>query len=543
MIFKNSLNYLSNFFLFITEKIQSIYLNSNIYNKKISLTNDNNFEYKPSSSLLDCLIKYDKKRIKIESYSLNTIWDDGNLKKKDYKNLNSFFWLFTLDLKSSKKDTQNIILQWIKKNHNYNYKNWEVDIVAKRIIAWISNSKLTYDDGDIIYKEKFNNVIKKQINHLINEIEKSKWIDDKMIGCAAIILAGLSYQDKNNYLNFGLNLLKKIIKFSFDNDGFPKSRNIRQLNFYLKYFVLIREWFKESQNEIPEYINENIYYLGQAYTFIWQNNKKDILFNGNHETNNIEFDHYLKRLGYKFKSQNNELGGYAILNNKKIALIMDIGSSPDKKFSSNYQAGALSFEIISGGKKLICNSGYFQNFKHQLNELSKTSAMHSTLNLNDRSSCKFTKISDASSRIDQGLKIIKKNIVFEKNYWKITAAHDGYLKRYGIIHDREIEFYPEQMNFIGYDKIISKNKIHNLKFEIRFHLEPNIKVMKTQDSKSILIDLNGEGWKFNCNEKDINIDKGLYFGKKNSFLDNQNIIISGMTNTKNQTIKWQLTKL
>ena len=99
------------------------------------------------------------------------------------------------------------------------------------------------------------------------------------------------------------------------------------------------------------------------------------------------------------------------------------------------------------------------------------------------------------------------------------------------------------MNFIGYDKIISKNKIQNLKFEIRFHLEPNIKVMKTQDSKSILIDLNGEGWKFNCNKNDINIDKGLYFGRKNSFLDNQNIIISGMTNTKNQTIKWQLTKL
>ena len=53
---------------------------------------------------------------------------------------------------------------------------------------------------------------------------------------------------------------------------------------------------------------------------------------------------------------------------------MDIGSSPDKKFSSDYQAGALSFEIISNEKKLICNSGYFQNHNHQLNELSKSSA-------------------------------------------------------------------------------------------------------------------------------------------------------------------------
>ena len=30
---------------------------------------------------------------------------------------------------------------------------------------------------------------------------------------------------------------------------------------------------------------------------------------------------------------------------------MDIGSSPEKKFSNNYQSGALSFEIISGSEK------------------------------------------------------------------------------------------------------------------------------------------------------------------------------------------------
>jgi uncharacterized heparinase superfamily protein len=543
MIFKNLLNLINNSFIFFTEKTWSLYLNSNIYNKKISTFNDNSLEYKPSPSLLDCLVKYEKKRINIKNYSLDKIWNNEKLKDKDYKNLNSFFWLFSLDLKSSKRATQNIILQWIEKNHRYSSKSWEVDIVGKRIIAWLSNSRLTYEDGDANYKKKFNNIIKKQINHLINEIEDSKWVNDKMIGCSAIILTGLSYKNKDGYLNTGLNLLKKIIKLSFDNDGFPKSRNIRQLNFYLKYFVLIREWLKESQNEIPEYINENIYYLGQAYAFTWQNNKRDLMFNGNHECNNIDFDNYLKRFGYNFKSQNNELGGYAILKNKKIALIMDIGPSPDKKFSSDYQAGSLSFEIISNGKKLICNSGYFQNFNHQLNEISKSSAIHSTLILDDRSSCKFDKKSNSISKVSEGLKIIKKNIVFEKNYWKINAAHDGYLKQYGIMHDRDIEFYPEQMKFIGYDKIISKNNIKNLKFDIRFHLEPSVKVMKTQDNRTILIDLDGEGWKFKCDNNTINIDNGLYFGKKNSSIDNQNIFISGMTNNANQTIKWEITKL
>ena len=539
MIFKNLLNFVDNLFIFVKKKIRSLYLNSSIYNKKISSSNNSSLKYKPSPSLLDCLIKYDKKKINIRNYFLKNIWDGPELNSKDYKNLNSFFWLFSLDLKSSKKDTQNVILKWVEQNSLYNSKSWEVDIVAKRIIAWLSNSKLTYEDSDDDYKEKFNNVIKKQINHLIYEIKASEWVDDKMIGCSAIILTGLSYKDKDHYLDIGLDLLKKLVNISLDSDNFPKSRNIRQLNFYLKYFVLIREWFKESQSEIPEFIDENIYHLGQSYAFTSQNNKCNLLFNGNHENNSIDLDNYLKRFGYNFKSQNNELGGYAILNNKKICLVMDVGPPPEKKFSSNYQAGSLSFEIISSGKKLICNSGYFQNFKSQLNEISKSSATHSTLTLDDRSSCKFTK----KSKILEGLRIIKKNVVFEKNYWKINAAHDGYLKQYGVIHDREIEFYPEQMKFIGHDRIISKNNIENLKFEIRFHLEPNVKVMKTQDGKSILIDLNGEGWKFNSGLNTINIDNGLYFGKKDYLADNKNIFISGMTNDYNQTIKWEITKL
>ena len=44
-------------------------------------------------------------------------------------------------------------------------------------------------------------------------------------------------------------------------------------------------------------------------------------------------------------------------------------------------------------------------------------------------------------------------------------------------------------------------------------------------------------------DNNINIDNGLYFGRKNSVADNKNLFISGMTNTENQTIKWELTKL
>ena len=44
--------------------------------------------------------------------------------------------------------------------------------------------------------------------------------------------------------------------------------------------------------------------------------------------------------------------------------------------------------------------------------------------------------------------------------------------------------------------------------------------MKTQDSKSIFIELENEGWKFLCNNHKIDTETGLYFGIKNFLKEN-----------------------
>tara|TARA_B110000444_G_scaffold45381_1_gene41321 strand:+ start:250 stop:1878 length:1629 start_codon:yes stop_codon:yes gene_type:complete len=542
MILRNSLNFISQLCTNASRKIQDIYLNSNYYDKKISKVDNESLIYKPSPHLLSSLIKYQTKKINVDDIATENLWSNENINIKNFKKLNNFYWFFSLDLKSSKKNTQKIISDWIKINFKYNIKSWEFDLTSKRIIAWLSNHNLTIEESNKDYLNLLNGMIQKQTNHLMNEINNSKIVDDKMIGCAAIILVGLSYKDEKKYLSYGLSLLKKISSLTFDNHGFPKSRSIKQLIFYLKYFILIREWFKEAQIEVPVHINESIYYLGQGYAFVWQNTKSDILMNGNNISNNLEFDQYLKRFSYKFKNENKEFAGYTILYNKKISVVVDVGASPSSKFSSNYQSGALSFEINSNGKKLISNCGHYEGKNSKLVELSKSTAAHSTLVIDDNSSCHYERY-NKNYLVKNSLKVLNKNIVFEKNYWKISASHDGYYKKYNTTHEREIEFYPEQSKFIGTDKILNKKLNLNIKFDIRFHLEPNVKLMKTQDSKAILIELEDEGWKFTCNNFDINIDNGLYFGKKNSFTQNQNIFISGITSSKNENIVWKLKKI
>jgi uncharacterized heparinase superfamily protein len=542
MNIKNFIADLGQIYFKLKLSLKQFYQNSNFYDKKISKTNDIAFDYKPSPYLISSIVKYQKKKYKIEDFALESIWQN-NLKYEEFEKLNNFFWFFSLDLKSSKRTTQTIINNWINENHHYNKKSWDFDITSKRIISWLSNHQLTYENCEEEFKKKFNQSIQKQTNHLLYEIKNLSEVENKIVGCAAIILTGLSYKEENKYLANGLTLLKKIIKSSIDNQGFPKSRNIKQLIFYLKYFILIREWFKESQNIIPEYIDETIYYLGQSYAFIWQNINQDLLFNGNNISYNNEFDQYLKRFGYVFKNENKMIAGYAILKNKKTILTMDIGDSPNNNFSKFYQSGALSFEVFSNGKKLITNSGYFSNTQSKLNKLSKSTAQQSTLSIEDYSSCNYRKFDKSNLIVSRGIHITKKNIVFEDNYWKLSGSHDGYLKRFQTIHEREIEFYPEQTKFIGFDKLLRKGDLEEIKFDIRFHLDPNSKVMKTQDNKSILIELEEEGWKFSCENFDINIDNGLYLGIKNSYKENQNICVSGLSKNKSEIIKWEITKL
>ncbi len=526
---------------YLEEKIGNIYKNSSLYEKKISKTFDVEFYYKPSPYLLSSLIDYQKKKYKIDDLNSDKIWENKK-KLNEYKKLNNFFWFFSLDLKSSKKTTQAIILSWVEKNNRYQKESWEFDTTAKRIISWLSNHQLSYDESQREYRTMFDYMIQKQTNHLITEVKGSKNLEKRIIGCSAIILSGLCYKIEKKYLSFGLGLLQKIIKNLLDNEGLIKSRNIKQQIFYLKHFILIKEWFKESQVEIPELIEEAIYYFGKAYAYFWQNTQVNLLFNGNNISNHKNFDNYLKRLGYKFKNDVKDYGGYTILQNKKICLAMDTGPSPEFKHSEDYQSGALSFEIISNGNKLISNCGYYKQKNQKLNRLSKSSATHSTLTIDDSSSCKFSK-QNSSLILKTGLRIRQKKIIFKKDYWKITAAHDGYIKNYSSIHVRSIEFYPEKMVFMGNDKIIKKETNNNYKFEIRFHLEPNIKLMKTQDNKSILIELDDEGWKFTCDNYEINIDNGLYFGHKNSLVENQNIFISGISNNNEESIEWEIKRI
>ena len=88
--------------------LRNFYLNSFLYDKKISKTFNSSLKYKPSTYLLSSIVKIQTKKINIDEFALESVWNDNNLDQKQFRKLNNFFWIFSLDLKSSSSSVQKI---------------------------------------------------------------------------------------------------------------------------------------------------------------------------------------------------------------------------------------------------------------------------------------------------------------------------------------------------------------------------------------------------------------------------------------------------
>tara|TARA_B100001540_G_scaffold305141_1_gene315709 strand:- start:528 stop:1610 length:1083 start_codon:yes stop_codon:yes gene_type:complete len=353
------------------------------------------------------------------------------------------------------------------------------------------------------------------------------------------------------YINYkiGIKELEKIVKNYFDQNGFPKSRNPEEVFICLKYFILIREWFKEAQKPIPDFLNDIIIKCGGCYKVLSCENKQFPLFNGATEINHKEYDIFLKNLKYNFNNKNHEVADLIKIKKKKFELFIDCGNPPSDYHAKYYQAGCLAFELISNKQKIICNSGYGKYLLPKFASFSRSTAAHSTLYINDTSSCVFQKNKLIRKIYGNSLiekhKVINKEYSEDKKFYTMIASHNGYEKKFGYIHTRSIIIPKDEDKVFGEDKLKkTKEYSDSLWYSIRFHIYPNIKIVKTKAGNSILISLpNGEGWVLKSETNNLNIEKSIFFGNKNKILKNESISLYGDILKETISIKWEIEKV
>ncbi len=546
------LNLKSIYYYFLAIKItiikltKKIYFRTNFYKKSLITLSPKQFYFFPKPFLLSSITNNENFSFDLLNVNPVTFWKDQSLNKERIA-LHSFLWLNLINRKNDALIVQKIIKSWILKNNSYHRKTWKNSIISKRVIAWIFNADIILNNVDLYFKEIFFQSITIQINHLKKNLKFENDNSKKIESLTAVLLSSLVFKEYYDNFDTSLKELKKTISDFFDDDGFPKNRNVCDLIKFSKYLILIKECMKDAQQYIPEFLEEIIEKNLNCLVSLKTPTNQVPLFNGATEISVEKYLNYIERLNYNYKKNKTSIGKIQVLKNKKISVFFDVGSPPKKDFSGSYQLGPLSFEYFLDNQKIVTNCGYGKQISKKAKLVSRLTSAHSTLCLNNTS----VTLLERNKIINKTFgAFIKKDFnvydaTFDKDEFSLTASatHNAYEKKFGYLHKRSLTISKESNELKGSDYLIKKGEFtDSISFSIRFHLYPGISAIETIGKSSILIQIQkNKSLVFSSPNQKITIEKSIFLGR-NQILNNFCITINGNISRDNETIDWVIKK-
>ena len=534
--------YLIAFQLILIKFFKRLYFSSKNYNKSLESKTPKQIYYNPNPFLLSIIAPSNDKTFKINDIDPNIFWLENE--KKETGQMHNFFWLNLLDRKADHKKLKKIIYIWMLKNSKYKRKIWETSTLSARIISWILNTDIILNNSTFDFKKNFLDCIISQTNHLKKNIKFEKNHSKKIEILTAIILTGLVFKEYEENYKIGIKEMENLVKTFFDSNGFPLSRNPNDLIFFSKYLIFCKEMVRDSQKYIPEFLEDIVEKNLNCINFIKTPNNTLPLFNGAVSFKITQIERYLENL--KLNNKNNNLGGLYKIKYKNHFVIIDVDKPPQKKFSRSYQSGPLSFEYFLDETKIITNSGFGIHISKKAELLSRLTACQSTLTINETSITKFEKNEMIREVFGNSIQNSFKSFdVSPKNNDDLvgcSASNNGYEKKFGCTHKREI-YLDKKNNFLrGIDHIFKAKDGYPIRYAFRFHINPELNVVKTMSGNSALIQITkNKSLLFNVNDENLDIEKSIFLGDK-KIIDSTCITISGNLVNKNKILNWEIRK-
>ena len=521
---------------------KKLYFSSKNYNKSLASKTPKQIYYNPNPFLLSLIAPSNDQTFKISEIDPNIFWFED--KKKHSGQIHNFFWLSLLDRKADHRKLKKIIYIWMMKNSKYRRKIWDTSTLSARIISWILNTDIILNNSSFDFKKKFLDCIINQTNHLKKNIQFEKNLPKKIEILTAIILTGLVFKEYEENYNLGIKEIENLVKNFFDSNGFPLSRNPNDLIFFSKYFIFCKEIIGGSQKYVPEFLEDIVEKNLNCIYFIKTPNDSLPLFNGATSLKLSQFERYLENL--KSDNKNNDFGGLFKIKHKSHFIIMDIDKPPQKKFSRSYQSGPLSFEYFLDGIKIITNSGFGNHISKKAEIISRLTACQSTLTINETSITKFEKNEMINKVFGSSIQNSFKSFSFSsKNQNDLvgcSASNNGYEKEFGCTHKREIYIDKENNYLKGTDHIFKAKDGYPIRYAFRFHINPELSVVKTMSGNSALIQISkNKSLLFSVNDENIEIEKSIFLGEK-KIIDSACITVSGNLVNKNKIFNWEIRK-
>ena len=421
---------------------------------------------------------------------------------------------------------------WIQKNKSWKSKTWEDFILASRICNWVKNYNFFFNTSDDNFKKEIFGSILKQIEHLVKNFSNLKRNSDLIRIIKALIYSGICIPNKNYYYQIAIFNLKTELNKQILKDGCHFQRNPKIHIQVLMDLLDIRTILNSTKKNIFFNLQDAIKNMSIAFRFFLHKDNSVANFNGTTNINQKEIKNIISVIPKPLKSTR-ELtnSGFQRVDTKDTILIIDCGVPIN--YDATYKAHSCSatFELSYKKNRIVINSLTALDEK-----LNKTTAAHSTLTLNNTNSYKILK-NKHLSRVPSKLKV-KRVERYGANV--IEIVNYGYKNQYDAIHKRLIYVDKKGTDIRGEDNIYCPIKIN---FDIRFYLDQNLKAVISNNGRNIILKLaNGDGWKFSCSLKKLDIVSYRNININNQSITNEHIHLTGKTKELITVVRWSFKK-
>jgi uncharacterized heparinase superfamily protein len=200
-------------------------------------------------------------------------------------------------------------------------------------------------------------------------------------------------------------------------------------------------------------------------------------------------------------------------------VIADVGAPPS---TPNGHAGLLAFEMSDGRDRLIVNCGAIAGDSARWRTALRSTAAHSTLSVAESNAADLSRGRWGGR---PGPKIEAERRETDGAIW-LEASHDGYRRRFGLIHRRRLYLDAAGCDLRGEDSLEGRGK--GRPFRLRFHLHPEVTAALAEDGRSVLLKAPGGGWRFLCVGGAISLEESAYLGRSDNPEKAQQIVVAGI---------------
>lgn len=442
-----------------------------------------------------------------------------------------------------------IVNQWLSMHrHVADGIAWEPEIVAVRLIAWLSHSPVLLNDADSTFYRRFCRSLALQGRYLERIVKSSTPGEACFRIRIAIAMLTLAVPASASTVRRAARLLDRELEMQILPDGGHISRNPRTMLDLLLDLLPLRQTYINLGQDMPSRLISGIDRMYPALRFFRHQDGDLALFNGATSTLANELMSVLRydeTSGQPFRALPHM--GYQRLSAGQTTVLMDTGRPLSLEMSRTAHAGFLSFELSSGRNRFIVNAGSPRFAASTYRQTARATAAHSTLVVNDTSSARLSAsewlgplMVDGPDRVDCT------RTENEAGEDCIEASHDGYAAPFGLVHQRHIRLAIDGDRLSGVDILtrtdgsrppVSENTLAVL----RFHVHPAIDIIEASRDSVILKAPDGEAWTFSVEGAEAVIGEGVFFADASGIRSSEHIEIPFRVGDVPE-IRWQFVR-